>query len=129
MAWLAVLLLGFLATVLRGRRDLFARGVLASAFVALFLLHAADPEAAIVRANATLAHGFDVDYALRLHADAVPALIEVLPSLDPAAPGRGGARPARARVPPGRRLAHLERGARPRAPGVERGGPAPARPG
>lgn len=82
MAWLAVLLAAFLGTVLRGRRDLFARGVLVSAFGAVFLLHAADPEVLIVRTNTTLARGFDVAYALRLRADAVPALIETLPSLD-----------------------------------------------
>ena len=83
MAWLAVLLIAFLATVLAGRRDLFARAVLVSAFVAVFLLHAADPEARIVRTNAVLARGFDVPHALQLSADAVPALVATLPSLDP----------------------------------------------
>jgi hypothetical protein len=83
MAWLGVLLVAFLLTVLRGRRDLFARGLLVSAFVAVFLLHAANPEARIVRTNATLPRAFDVAYALRLRDDAVPALIEILPALDP----------------------------------------------
>jgi hypothetical protein len=83
MAWLAVLLIAFLATVLAGRRDLFARAVLVSAFVAVFLLHAADPEARIVRTNAVLARGFDVRHALQLSADAGPALVATLPSLDP----------------------------------------------
>ena len=88
MAWLGVLLVWFLLTVPRGRRDAFAGGVLVSAFAVLFLLHAADPEAQIVRANTTLARAFDVGYALKLGADAAPALLEAAPSLDA---GRRGA--------------------------------------
>ena len=87
MAWLGVLLVWFLLTVPRGRRDVFAGGVLVSAFAALLVLHAADPEAQIVKANATLARAFDVGYALTLGADAAPALVEAAPSLDP---GRRG---------------------------------------
>jgi len=83
MGWLAVLLVLFLGTVLRGRRDTFARAATASAGAAVLLLHVADPEARIIRGNATLARPFDVPYALELSADAVPALIEILPSLDP----------------------------------------------
>ena len=88
MTWLGVLLVWFLLTVPRGRRDVFARGVLASAFAALFLLHAADPEARIVKANGTLERAFDVGYALTLGADAAPVLVEIAPSLDA---GRRGA--------------------------------------
>ena len=83
MAWLGVLLVWFLLTVPRGRRDVFAGGVVVSALVALFLLHAVDPEDRIVRANTTLARAFDVTYALGLGADAAPALVEAARSLDP----------------------------------------------
>ncbi len=82
MAWLGMLLVWLLLTVLRERREAFAQGVLVSAFVALVLLHAADPEAQIVRANAALPRGFDVRYALHLGADAAPALLETARSLD-----------------------------------------------
>jgi hypothetical protein len=82
MAWLAVLLVWFLLTVLRGRRDAFATGVLASAFATLLVLHVVDPEEQIVRANAALARAFDVGYALKLGADAAPALLQTTRSLD-----------------------------------------------
>lgn len=84
MAWLGLLLLWFLLTVPRGRRDAFAAGVLVSAFATLFLLHAVDPDDAIVRTNATMMRAFDVRYTKNLGADAVPALLEVAPSLAPA---------------------------------------------
>jgi hypothetical protein len=83
MAWLGILLVGFLGTVLRGRRDQFARTALVSAFVAVAVLHSVNPDAMIVRANARLPRGLDVGYALGRSADAVPALLEVLPTLDP----------------------------------------------
>ena len=54
MAWLGVLLVWFLLTVPRGKRDAFAAGVLVSGFATLVLLHVVDPEDAIVRANASL---------------------------------------------------------------------------
>ena len=68
----------------RGRRDAFAFGVLVSAFATLLLLHVVDPDDAIVRTNATMTRAFDVRYAKNLGADAVPALLEVAPSLAPA---------------------------------------------
>jgi hypothetical protein len=81
MLWLGILLAGFLATVLRGHRDQFARLVTASALAAVAALHAVDPEAQIVRTNASAPRGFDLCYALRLGADSVPALLEALPTL------------------------------------------------
>lgn len=81
MAWIGALLLGFLLTVLRGRRDQFARGALLSAFVTVVALHALDPEDLIVRTNARLGRPFDVDYALGLSHDAVPALVALYPAL------------------------------------------------
>jgi Domain of unknown function (DUF4173) len=83
MAWLGTLFLWFLATVLRGDREAFARGVIASAFVALVALHAVNPEGLIVQANRSAPHGFDLDYALGLGADAAPALVDATPSLEP----------------------------------------------
>jgi hypothetical protein len=83
MLWLGVVLVVFMATVLRGRRDSFARATLATAGVALLLLHVANPDAWIVRSNASLERPFDVRYALALSADAVPALLETLPTLPP----------------------------------------------
>jgi len=83
MAWVGALLFIFLFTVLRDRRDLFARGLIGSAFLAVVVLNALDPDARIVRTNANLPRGFDVRYARELSADAIPALVETLPSLDP----------------------------------------------
>ena len=96
MAWLGVLLVWFLVTVPRGKRDAFAAGVLVSGFATLVLLHVVDPEDTIVRANASLPRVFDVKYALTLGADAVPALLEAVPRLDPerrAAAGAGAPDP------------------------------------
>ena len=84
MLWLGVLLVVFVATVLRGRRDSFAEATLASAVLALALLHVANPDAWIVRTNVELRRPFDVRYALALGADAVPPLVEILPTLAPA---------------------------------------------
>ncbi len=92
MLWLGVLLVSFLLTVLPGRRAVFAQVTLATAFAALALLHAANPDARIVRANRHAPTGFDLEYALSLSADAVPALLEAAPSLPPAEQGALAAR-------------------------------------
>jgi hypothetical protein len=85
MLWLGVLLVSFLLTVLPGSRGGFARIALGSAFVALVILHAVNPDARIVIANREAPPGFDLEYALSLSADAVPALLETAPSLTPEA--------------------------------------------
>jgi hypothetical protein len=88
MGWLALVFLWFVATVLRERRELFAFGALAGGFVVIALLNTFNPDALIIRANAALAdspasnRAFDVVYGVSLSADAVPALITALPSLD-----------------------------------------------
>src|SRR5262249_17966280 len=87
MLWLAVVLIWFLVTVVPGKREAFARGALLSAAAALVALHAANPDALMVRANRDAPHGFDLAYALGLSADAAPALLEVAPSLDARARG------------------------------------------
>ena len=86
MAWLAVVFVWFALTALRGERQRFAFGAMVAGFVLLGALHAMNPDALIVRVNAArLAEGrkFDVHYATRLSADAVPELLTVLPNLPP----------------------------------------------
>jgi hypothetical protein len=86
MAWLAVVFVWFVLTVLRGRRERFAFGAMVAGFVLIAVLHLLNPDAFIVRVNAArLAEGrrFDTHYATRLSADAVPELFAVLPSLSP----------------------------------------------
>jgi hypothetical protein len=87
MGWL-VLVVGWLAaTVLRGRRDRFAFGALAAAFLVLGSLDVLNPDALIARVNAgRAAEGkpFDAAYAASLSADSVPKLVAELPRLGPA---------------------------------------------
>ncbi len=85
MLWLGLVFVWFAWTVLvRGARERFACGALVAAFVTTGLLHFANPDAYIVRANAAHARAgrsFDAAYAASLSADAVPALLSALPSL------------------------------------------------
>jgi hypothetical protein len=85
MLWLGVLLVSYLLTVLPGARGAFARVVTSSAFLALALLHAVNPDERIVAANRDAPSGFDLEYALGLSADAVPALVETASALAPEA--------------------------------------------
>lgn len=83
MGWLALVFVWFTVTVLRGARERFACGALATAFLMIGLLHLLNPDAMIVRANVSLAQtgrGFDADYASSLSADAVPTLLDALPA-------------------------------------------------
>src|SRR5207248_1102598 len=74
-------------TVLRGRRDAFAFGTLASGLAAVALLFVINPAAVVARTNvARMASAdapvpFDVAYAKSLSADAAPVLIAALPAL------------------------------------------------
>ncbi|MBI3979501.1 MAG: DUF4173 domain-containing protein [Chloroflexi bacterium] len=84
MGWLALVFLWFVATVLRGGRRRFAFGALVAGFAVIALLDAVNPDALIVQTNADRAktgRPFDGSYALTLSADAVPALVEILPGL------------------------------------------------
>jgi hypothetical protein len=84
MAWLAVVLVWFLLTVMRGRRDRFAFGALLSGFAAVLLINAMNPDALIARANLQrLEEGkrFDAYYITTLSADAAPVLFDALPEL------------------------------------------------
>lgn len=88
MGWLAVLFVWFGATVLRGQRQHFAFGALATAYVTLALLLVLNPDALIMRTNlnriGVAPTPFDRSYALSLSADAIPPLIEALPRMDEA---------------------------------------------
>ena len=91
LTWIGAMLLWLAATVLRGRRDRFAFGALATGLAVVALLFAVPPDAIIARTNVSrLASGdaavrFDVVHATSLSADALPVLIEALPSLPPEA--------------------------------------------
>jgi hypothetical protein len=87
---LSLWLVWFAVTVLRGRAERFALGVIIMAFLGVAALHAMNPDAFIARTN--VAHAlrgddveatFDAAYVASLSADAVPVLLAALPSLAP----------------------------------------------
>jgi two-component system, OmpR family, sensor histidine kinase BaeS len=78
--WLGVVFVWFLVTVLRGRRSLFAVGALVAGFAATAALNVANPDALIARTNLDRPR-VDVAYVAGLSDDAVPALLQALPSL------------------------------------------------
>lgn len=88
MGWLAIVLAIFALTVLRGRRERFVFGASVAAFATLALLNALNPDEVIARTNlaravATPDRAFDARYGTSLSGDAVPALIDALPTLPP----------------------------------------------
>jgi hypothetical protein len=87
---LAVILLWFAATILRGRRNAFAFGSVLAVLTTVAVLHAVNPDATIARTNVARAHdspvaaeSFDASYVASLSADAVPVLMDALPTLPP----------------------------------------------
>ncbi|MDP8952246.1 MAG: DUF4173 domain-containing protein, partial [Actinomycetota bacterium] len=85
MFWIFAVLVWFLLTVLRGRRERFAFGALTTGFLAVALVNAINPDALIVRTNvARLEAGreFDAPYLASLSADAVPSLMESLAAMN-----------------------------------------------
>jgi hypothetical protein len=85
MAWLAPVLGWFGLTVLAGRRERFAPGVVTLAILTVIGLHVVNPDHLIARTN--LARGvegapFDAAYALSLSDDAMPALVQAMDMLD-----------------------------------------------
>ncbi|MBP6003345.1 MAG: DUF4173 domain-containing protein [Pyrinomonadaceae bacterium] len=85
MTWLAVVFVWFALTVLRGARQHFAWGALWAAFTILGATHVLNPDAFIVRTNVALmqqGREFDAYYNSRLSDDAVPVIVDVLPSLN-----------------------------------------------
>ena len=86
MAWLALVFVWFAATALRGRREQFACGALVTGLLVIAALHVINPDAFIVRVNvahARAGRSFDAHYAASLSEDAMPALLEALPILNP----------------------------------------------
>jgi hypothetical protein len=84
MGWLAAVFVWFVLTVLRNRRERFMFGAVVTGFVVIFALQAINPDKLIVRTNVSLAQSgkdFDVNYIATLSDDAIPPLIEALPSL------------------------------------------------
>ena len=87
LLWLGAMLVWLAATVLRGRRDVFAFGALASGLVTIAALFVVNPDAIVARTNvARMASAdapgrFDVAYATSLSADAVPVLLGALSAL------------------------------------------------
>jgi hypothetical protein len=87
MAWISVVLVWFVLTVLRGRRDSFALGVLATGFAAILVINAVNPDALIASVNVDRMEAgerFDAYYLTGLSADAVPVMIEALPAMEEA---------------------------------------------
>jgi len=85
MGWLVLVFGWFAATVLRGRRERFGTGALLAGWLVLAGLNLANPDGIIARVNlhrAAAGRPFDVAYAERLSADALPALYRGLPRLD-----------------------------------------------
>ncbi len=89
LIWAGGILLWLAATVLRGRREVFAFGALASGLATVALLFVINPDAIVARTNvarmatANAPVPFDVPYANSLSADAVPVLIDALSTLPP----------------------------------------------
>jgi hypothetical protein len=87
LVWMVAMLLWFAATVLPGRRSRFAFGALASGLATVALLFTINPDAIVARTNVArltsvdAAVRFDVAYATTLSRDAVPVLLDALPSL------------------------------------------------
>ena len=85
MIWLALVFAWFSLTVLRGARHKFAWGALWSAVFILGTLHVVNPDDFIVRTNIRLMNEgriFDAHYNSNLSSDAVPVLLENLPSMN-----------------------------------------------
>lgn len=80
MLWLAVVFAWLAVSVLRGRRELFAVGAVATAFAAVLVLNAVNPDALIAKTNLDRPN-LDVYYLSQLSDDATPTLVEALGGL------------------------------------------------
>jgi hypothetical protein len=84
MVWLAVVLAWFVLTALRGRRDRFAFGAMVTAFTAVLAINAVNPDVIVARTNLDRMQAgerFDAYYLTCLSADAVPVIVEALPTM------------------------------------------------
>jgi hypothetical protein len=82
IGWLGVVFLWFGLTVLRGQRASFALGAVVAGFGATAILNVVNPDALIARTNLDRSR-VDVPYVAGLSDDAVPEMLERLPSLRP----------------------------------------------
>lgn len=85
LIWLALNLLLFCATVLRGKRNLLPYAMAVSGYVVLLGMNAVNPDALVARTNTArmVTDGkFDPKYTFRLSADAVPALLDAIPAME-----------------------------------------------
>jgi hypothetical protein len=86
MGWLALTLVWFQGTVVRGREERFAGGAVLAGFVVLLALNALNPEGLIADTNvrrASEGEACDAHYLARLSDDAVPVLLGALSQLAP----------------------------------------------
>ena len=84
MFWISAVLVWFVLTILRSRRNRFAFGALVAGFAAIVAINAMNPDALIAKTNIDrLQQGkrFDPYYLTTLSADAVPVIVESLPEI------------------------------------------------
>ena len=84
MFWVSAVLVWFVLTVLRSRRNRFAFGALVAGFAAILAINAMNPDALIANTNIDrLQEGkrFDPYYLTTLSADAIPTIVESLPEI------------------------------------------------
>src|SRR5215212_8770735 len=84
MIWISVVLVWFVLTVMRSRRDRFVFGALVAGLAAILAIKAMNPDALIASTNLDrLQQGkrFDPYYLTTLSADAVPVIVESLPEV------------------------------------------------
>jgi hypothetical protein len=84
MLWISAVLIWFVLTVLRDRRERFALGALLAGFAAIFAINAMNPDVLIATTNIDrMEQGkrFDAYYLTTLSADAVPVLVDSLPEI------------------------------------------------
>src|ERR671912_1437001 len=84
MVWISTVLLWFVLTVLRARRDRFACGALIAGFAAILAINAMNPDALIASTNIERMEAgkrFDAHYLTTLSADAVPVIVDALPEI------------------------------------------------
>jgi hypothetical protein len=75
LIWLAAMLIFYAITALQAHYSRFVQGVVLSAFLTLVVLNIINPSAIIVQSNLARENMvFDIEYALKLGADAVPSL-------------------------------------------------------
>lgn len=83
LCWLAFAAVWLLATVLRGKRQIYAPGIVMAAFALLLLLNVMNPDATIAKhqlSRKDAGKNWDIKYLLTLSADAAPVLIRRLES-------------------------------------------------